>query len=198
MNKRAEILVRLHNNGFKCTSDDGDQYQKIVFTTTAEFLKNNLPAQESFASHNSGTYCLTFGNWRLYIAELYTISLGDLMLSGTFEEGIKGYCIKEEIGSGCWIKTDDPSLELKTRLQDFEAIVLKSFNLNTQQFWGSPSLDYIPDDCVYTCKLWAESYISLSVPRDLIEAKIYIDGLLYKYRKMCELYTSIKDYMYLL
>lgn len=108
-----------------------------------------------------------------------------------------------------WAKTDQPLKELTKRLCDFENICENVINIlkESNTIFGL-NINTLPtkadDSFIFDfVKAWVSFYNSdlLNVPEDLEESYLHCETLVYKWRKMVELYNNIyeveglKDYL---
>lgn len=175
--------------GFKLV---GGLYKRVKLIPAKDYAPNTnykpIP--------NWQAYTLTQGDWTHYLAELEIIDPSELEDATS----IRDVLYSEDMdGNGFWIKSDDPRAELKQRLLDFECTISKVFEINKGSFWGVPNLDCIPTDNEYCCMAWANHYLgNVVISNDFITAKNQVESLMYKYRKMVELYDSHKHIIDLL
>lgn len=143
-------------------------------------------------------YTLTKGEFTHYILESdfyysddlesdYTSNLDEILLSNDSVE--------------FWAKTDQPLKELANRLQDFENIcesVISTLEENTNIF--GLNINFLPthltDNFIFDfVKAWVKFYDEslLDVPCDLEQSYNHCEELVYKWRKMVELYGSVLE-----
>lgn len=179
--KMCKIIDELLATGFKLV--DG-LYKRVKLIPAKDYAPNT----NYKAIHNWQAYTLTQGDWVHYLAELEIVDPCELEDA----ESISDVLYSEDLdGNGFWIKSDNPKAELKQRLLDFECILSKVFETHKNSFWGTPNLDCIPTDNEHCCIAWANYYLGgVVISNDFITAKNQVESLMYKYRKMVELYDS--------
>lgn len=145
---------------------------------------------------NSEHYTLTQGEFTHYVLDCNYYYLDDIEEGETKEDVLHSY---ESIEF--WAATNDPVKELTQRLRKFESVCegvihdLKQVN----NIYGL-AIDSVPtqveDNYIFDfVSSWVDCYNSdlLEVPKGLEQANDHIQTLVYKWRKMVELYNNVKE-----
>lgn len=148
------------------------------------------------ASKHSENYTLTQGGFTHYVLDCNYYYLDDIGDGETKEDVLTSYDSIE-----FWAATNNPVKELAQRLQKFESVcesVIGQLEI-IGRIYGL-TIDSVPtqvdDNYIFTfVSEWAGFHNKdlLNIPCGLEQANDHIQNLVYKWRKMVELYNNVKE-----
>lgn len=149
-----------------------------------------------YSLKNSGIYTLTSKNFTLYSLQVEFYYPDDLDESTSKNEILLSFDDVE-----FWAETDNPVTELTERLRVYETVYYSTVNeLKKNSNLYSMTINSAPvnqdDNFIFDfIKSWVGFYNKelLKIPDGLEPAYDHISGLIYKWRKMSELYNNIAE-----